>query len=229
MSRKPNPNLDPYSGVLPDHTCVDVFESYAKHMLKHLTPERYSGLELRERPDLQDQKKSIGVEVTRSDLQNSLKAQSIYAKLSALADESEREKNIEHLHRLGADVRFGLMLGPTVRDPHETVINSYERKLKKLNGGYSTFAHNELFIMAQIIIDLDTQSEMLERMCNAKECVDTGFDVVWLASGETIYKFDLENSRVEQFYVSREQQFEITMEARKEVVAAEMRAGQEED
>lgn len=49
---------------LPDHTKLDYDECYAKLVLERHFPNRYSSLKIIDKPDLIDEEKCIGVEVT---------------------------------------------------------------------------------------------------------------------------------------------------------------------
>ena len=49
---------------LPEHTKLDYYECYAKIILEALFSDRYETLSLADKPDLQNLKKDIGIEVT---------------------------------------------------------------------------------------------------------------------------------------------------------------------
>lgn len=53
-----------YDKPLPDHTVIDIWERYALGVLEHFFPDQHSGLKIEDRPDLVDEKFSVGVEVT---------------------------------------------------------------------------------------------------------------------------------------------------------------------
>lgn len=55
-----------YHGVLPSHMKINIWEEYARVVLKWLQPANYSGLTAADRPDLVDATNNLGVEVTRS-------------------------------------------------------------------------------------------------------------------------------------------------------------------
>lgn len=78
---------------LPDHTKLDYDECCALLILRELFPDRYSTLEIDDKPDLQGLK--VGVEVTIADDRNRQEALNNWIKACYCDDEKKRKYYIE--------------------------------------------------------------------------------------------------------------------------------------
>lgn len=67
---------------LPNHPKIDYYESLAKVVLEKLLPDEFEKLEIKDKPDLQNTKKNIGIEVTRAIDSVQEKNESLYSKIS---------------------------------------------------------------------------------------------------------------------------------------------------
>lgn len=89
---------------LPSHTKLSYDECYAKIVLEKFFPDRYSELQLRDKPDLQDLSHSVGVEVTTIIPKSEQEAISIFIKLPYV-DEEEKNKLIAHLEKMVINIQ----------------------------------------------------------------------------------------------------------------------------
>lgn len=66
---------------LPPHTKLDYYECYAKIVLEDLFPVFISELLLKDKPDLQDIRSQVGIEVTIAEISETIEAQRLYSTL----------------------------------------------------------------------------------------------------------------------------------------------------
>ena len=82
--------VDLYHGVLPSHMKIDIWEEYARVVLRWLKPVDYSGLVTADKPDLVDTVNDLGVEVTWSLPKGSKKIDALYSRLCTEEDPRRR-------------------------------------------------------------------------------------------------------------------------------------------
>lgn len=93
-------------------------------------------------PDLQDEKNSFGVEVTRDCYENEIERQRFIEGIFGKNVDSIEEKKIKRFERTGAEIKSknGIINGATLGAGHEEnpahLIGTIENKLKKLNDGH---------------------------------------------------------------------------------------------
>ena len=93
-------------------------------------------------PDLQDEKNSFGVEVTRDCYENEIERQRFIEEIFGKNVDSIEEKKIKRFERTGAEIRIekGIVKGATLGFGHEespaNLIRTIENKLNKLNDGH---------------------------------------------------------------------------------------------
>ena len=130
---------------LPDHTKLHYDECCALLVLKELFPDRYSKLEISDKPDLQGV--NVGVEVTIADDRNHQEALNNWVKAYHCDDEKKRENYIECMKQLGVTYTGGIQAWPGQVPSLKYVKESIHAKIKKLKtGNYKRFLNDELFI-----------------------------------------------------------------------------------
>lgn len=130
---------------LPDHTKLDYDECCALLVLKELFPDRYSTLEISDKPDLQGV--NVGVEVTIADDRNHKEALNNWVKAYHCDDEKKREHYIERMKQLGVTYTGGIQAWPGQVPSLKYVKESIHAKIRKLKAGnYKRFLNDELFI-----------------------------------------------------------------------------------
>lgn len=212
-------SLDP-NQPLPAHTPVDYWEAYAQLVLQHINPIKYAGLYLSDKPDLQDQKRSLGVEVTQAISPNAHEAECCYLKLLQEQNETKRLRLNERIGQCSASIRSGILLGPNGHDDFSFIHNAHHKKLQKLNaGGYQRFEHNELFIRSDILADERMCFAALKDMLKQAKSWAASFDMVTVSTPSANITFDLENTSFEKLPFSKEKQCGIACLARKVVIA----------
>ena len=130
---------------LPDHTKLDYDECCALLILKELFPDRYSVLEISDKPDLQGL--DIGVEVTIADDRKHQEALNNWVKANNCDNEKKREYYIERMKQLGVTYTGGIQSWPEQAPSLKHVKEAVNTKLEKVRlGKYKYFLNYELFI-----------------------------------------------------------------------------------
>lgn len=210
-----------YNGSLPDHTNIRFWECYAKHVLMYLD-EAYSNLLQSEKPDLIDLNRSLGIEVVDAIDSKSRKADSLYSLWQDETDCKRKVKYEEEIERCGARLVGGCLAGPSGHDSFGIVLESFCNKLKKLNGGgYQHFDSYQLFIRSDIFIPDDHLSDLLKALKTRGSAYEAGYEKVILSVPCYNYCFDLASSKALMLPFPSEDQYEVAMKARQEVIEAE--------
>lgn len=130
---------------LPAHTKLDYDECCALLVLKELFPDRYSTLEILDKPDLQGV--NVGVEVTIADDRNHQEALNNWVKACHCDDEKKSKYYIERMKQLGVIYTGGIQAWPGQVPSLKYVKESIHAKIRKLKAGnYKRFLNDELFI-----------------------------------------------------------------------------------
>lgn len=123
-------------------------------MLQHIDIALYGHLSHGDKPDLYDRARSLGIEVTQALPVCNQEADALYAKLRSESNESSHSRIIERIEQIGGKVTNYGLLGPNGINSFDLIIDAFEEKLKKLNGGgYESFEHNHLFVRSNVYAD----------------------------------------------------------------------------
>lgn len=213
-----------YNGALPDHTDIDIWESYAKNVLAHIDPDVYGCLVLSDKPDLVDTSRSLGVEVTRAIETESLEASSLFSRYSEECDEGARKRLKERIEECGATlVGDGIMVGPSGKDSFDLVLRSVESKLGKLNcGGYAFMKSYHLFVISDILASEKMLDDALGQMIKMSAPYDVAYERIMVSVPLRNYVFNLhERSWSNNSFLSDEQR-RLALLARSEVIDREL-------
>lgn len=113
--------------------------------MKELFPDRYSTLEILDKPDLQGV--NVGVEVTIADDRNHQEALNNWVKACHCDDEKKSKYYIERMKQLGVIYTGGIQAWPGQVPSLKYVKESIHAKIRKLKAGnYKRFLNDELFI-----------------------------------------------------------------------------------
>ena len=151
---------------LPDHTKLDYDECCALLVLKELFPDRYSTLEISDKPDLQGV--NVGVEVTIADDRNHQEALNNWVKAYYCDDEKKQKYYIERMKQLGVTYTGGIQFWPERLPSLNHVKESINTKIKKLKSGkYNYFQSYELFIFTDTWMHENISKEMEMFLANS--------------------------------------------------------------
>lgn len=190
---------------LPRHTRLDYDECYAKLVLEKFFPDEYKNLELSDRPDLRDNARNIGVEVTSAYPPHMQEALFIGADIPYRSEE-EKKKRLNQLGKLGYEyTQYGMFspsfsytwAGNTYPDIENAlcapIIEVVKKKLDKLNaGGYDELQQYNLFIQTEPSIDEWMPPKIMERLLTLSNR-EKRYSVVYVLAVTNLLIFDIES------------------------------------
>ena len=198
-------------------TCF--FERYAMVSLATLLGEHYAHLVNRDRPDLQDEEQSIGIEVTRAIRENKNVANAL---VNEMAGEDIKEVNAEDLRHINqSGYAYGLGDGTLVgRNEYEfwslalPMKRILEIKMDKVNNGfYGDFDEFGLFVFTKEDLDLDQIKQTIAFMREKQAYQNRLYSRLFISQIQAMFDCDLETGQYKKYKVSREQRRQFYDEA----------------
>ena len=198
-------------------TCF--FERYAMVSLATLLGEHYAHLVNRDRPDLQDEEQSIGIEVTRAIRENKNVANAL---VNEMAGEDVKEVNAEDLRHINqSGYAYGLGDGTLIgRNEYEfwslalPLKRILEIKMDKVNNGfYGDFDEFGLFVFTKEDLDLDQVKQTIAFMMEKQAYQNRLYSRLFLSQIQTLFDCDLETGQCKKYKISREQRRQFYDEA----------------
>ena len=198
-------------------TCF--FERYAMVSLATLLGEHYAHLVNRDRPDLQDEIQSIGIEVTRAIRENKNVANAL---VNEMAGEAVKEVNAEDLrHIKQSGYAYGLGDGSIIgRNEYDfwslalPLKRILEIKMDKVNNGfYGDFHEFDLFVFTKEDLDLDQIKQTIAFMMEKQAYQNRLYSRLFLSQIQTLFDCDLETGRFRKIKISEEQRRSFYEEA----------------
>ena len=198
-------------------TCF--FERYAMVSLATLLGEHYAHLVNRDRPDLQDEEQSIGIEVTRAIRENKNVANAL---VNEMAGEDIKEVNAEDLRHINqSGYAYGLGDGTLVgRNEYEfwslalPLKRILEIKMDKVNNGfYGDFDEFGLFVFTKEDLDLDQIKQTIAFMREKQAYQNRLYSRLFISQIQAMFDCDLEKGQYKKYKVSREQRRQFYDEA----------------
>lgn len=190
-------------------TCF--FERYAMVSLATLLGEHYAHLVNRDRPDLQDEKQGIGIEVTRAIRENKNVANAL---VNEMAGEDVKEVNAEDLlHINQSGYAYGLGDGSIIgRNEYEywslalPLKRILEIKMNKVNDGfYGDFHEFGLFVFTKEDLDLDQIKQTIAFMMEKQAYQNRLYSRLFISQIQSLFDCDLETGRYRKIKISQEQ------------------------
>ena len=198
-------------------TCF--FERYAMVSLATLLGEHYAHLVNRDRPDLQDEEQSIGIEVTRAIRENKNVANAL---VNEMAGEDIKEVNAEDLRHINqSGYAYGLGDGSIIgRNEYEfwslalPLKRILEIKMDKVNNGfYGDFNEFGLFVFTKEDLDLDQIKQTIAFMREKQAYQNRLYSRLFISQIQAMFDCDLETGQYKKYKVSREQRRQFYEEA----------------
>ena len=190
-------------------TCF--FERYAMVSLASLLGEHYAHLVNRDRPDLQDETQSIGIEVTRAIRENKNVANAL---VNEMAGEDVKEVNAEDLRHINqSGYAYGLGDGSIIgRNEYEfwslalPLKRILEIKMDKVNNGfYGDFHEFGLFVFTKEDLDLDQIKQTIAFMMEKQAYQNRLYSRLFISQIQSLFDCDLETGRYRKIKISQEQ------------------------
>jgi hypothetical protein len=198
-------------------TCF--FERYAMVSLATLLGEHYAHLVNRDRPDLQDEDLSLGIEVTRAIRENKNVANAL---VNEMAGEDVKEVNAEDLRHINqSGYAYGLGDGTIIgRNEYEfwslalPLKRILEIKMDKVNNGfYGDFNEFDLFVFTKEDLDLDQIKQTIAFMMEKQAFQNRLYSRLFISQIQTLFDCDLETGQYKKYKVSRDQRRQFYDEA----------------
>ena len=187
--------------------------------LATLLGEHYAHLVNRDRPDLQDEAQSIGIEVTRAIRENKNVANAL---VNEMAGEDVKEVNAEDmLHINQSGYAYGLVDGSIIgRNEYEfwslalPLRRILEIKMDKVNNGfYGDFNEFGLFVFTKEDLDLEQIKQTIAFMMEKQAYQNRLYSRLFLSQIQTLFDCDLETGRYRKIKISAEQRRSFYEEA----------------
>ena len=198
-------------------TCF--FERYAMVSLASLLGEHYAHLVNRDRPDLQDEIQSIGIEVTRAIRENKNVANAL---VNEMAGEDVKEVNAEDLRHINqSGYAYGLGDG-TIIGCNEYEFWSLALPLKRIleikmdkvnNGFYGDFHEFGLFVFTKEDLDLDQIKQTIAFMMEKQAYQNRLYSRLFISQIQTLFDCDLETGHYRKIKISQQQRRSFYEEA----------------
>lgn len=190
-------------------TCF--FERYAMVSLAALMGEHYAHLVNRDRPDLQDEQRGIGIEVTRAIRENKNVANAL---VNEMAGKNVVEVNPAELQQIKqSGYAYGLGDGTIIgRNEYEywslalPMKRILEIKMDKVNNGfYGDFQEFDLFVFTKEAIDAAQIEQTIAFMMQYQAQQSVGYSRLFVSQIQTMFVCDLVSGRFEEKKISRAQ------------------------
>lgn len=203
---------------LPSHTIYKWEECFAKIMLEYVFPNDFYDLVISDKPDLQSEKLNIGVEITSAVMKDDFELDRLYSDLEYGLTRNKERVN-EKINLLGGSVSEGILMHPIRYRDLSQIEKCICNKMEKLNNSqYKKFASNYLFITDQNLILENECSDLLNNYINIQKNCQVKFQKIFIyLYGGKLYEFDLIRKKFNIYDFSRNEPYEIGMNARKMV------------
>jgi len=205
---------------LPKHTKLDWEECYAKVVLENMYKNKFNGLEIKDRPDLQDEKNSIGIECTVSIEQKSQEVEKLYIDLIN-NKVNNPNKCKERINKLGGKItEYALIQSGT--NSSTNILNAVKVKLKKLNGdNYKIFKNNYLLIRDSIYMREEEIKQLQYEIDMIQSKEKNKFNKIYILLNDKLIEINMIDYTDEIIKIDSSTQYELAQKARKIVVEYE--------
>ena len=187
--------------------------------LASLLGEHYAHLVNRDRPDLQDETQSIGIEVTRAIRENKNVANAL---VNEMAGEDVKEVNAEDLRHINqSGYAYGLGDGSIIgRNEYEfwslalPLKRILEIKMDKVNNGfYGDFHEFGLFVFTKEDLDLDQIKQTIAFMMEKQAYQNRLYSRLFISQIQSLFDCDLETGRYRKIKINEAQRRSFYEEA----------------
>ena len=188
-------------------TCF--LERYAMVSLATLLGEPYAHLVNRDRPDLQDEQGSLGIEVTRAIRENKNVNNAL---VNEMAGKAVKEVNADDLHHIKqTGYAYGLGDGSIIgRNEYEywslalPLKRILEIKMDKVNNGfYGDFREFDLFVFTKEDLDIDQIKQTIAFMQEKQAFQSRLYSRLFVSQIQTLFDCDLFTGQYKKYKVNK--------------------------
>lgn len=195
------------------------YEAMAKLTLLYLFPLKFSALDHEDRPDLQDKKENIGIEVTRALIKSAVKQP------GTNTDTDGKETDSNPLNRLSRiECEMGLYdrgkAAYSLKEVWQSQAElnmSFSRKIAKLNTrDFALFLENGLYIFSPSVrIFSDREVRVFtDRVAMQQKKFENKFDIVYINDFGNFFSCDLNMQQIAAYEINPEKLLDFCIEAK---------------
>lgn len=213
---------------LPRHTKYSWEECYAKVVLEEFFKEKFKDLNIKDKPDLQNEVLSIGIECTVSIDKESIEAENLYSELT-YGKSKNPDKCKERIKRLGGNItEYSMFESRTVS--LKSILGAVKTKLKKLNGkGYKIFEKNYLLIRDCIYIPNQQIQGLQYSIGIIQSKYPVEFDKIYILLNSKLIELNMIDYTNKCIEFDSNTQYELAEKARNIVVEKEEKVKEKND
>ena len=190
-------------------TCF--FERYAMVSLATLLGEHYAHLVNRDRPDLQDEARGIGIEVTRAIRENKNVANALVNEMAGEAVKEVNADDLRHINQSG--YAYGLGDGSIIGyNEYEfwslalPLKRILEIKMDKVNNGfYGDFREFDLFVFTKEDLVFDQIKQTVDFMMERQAYQSRFYSRLFVSQIQSLFDCNLETGHYRKIKISQSQ------------------------
>ena len=202
-------------------TCF--FERYAQLTLERILGEKYASLVNRDRPDLQNEDGSLGIEVTRAMEPDRHNANQLLKELAGMQISQEQRDDMQKI--IDSGYGYGLpglnYMGAleheywSLAQPLQRILTSKIRKVA--SGFYGDFKEFGLFVFCRDLLDMDQVEQAVTFTLLLQDNLDIRFNTLYLSQTDTLYVCRLTDNLVYEGIDTRIEEYKIPDGLRREL------------
>ncbi len=202
-------------------TCF--FERYAKLTLERILGSKYSSLENKDRPDLQSEEMSLGIEVTRALEPDRTNANQLLKELAGMQIKEEHRADMQKI----VDCGYGYGLPGlnyigyieqeywSLAQPLQRILASKIEKVAK--GFYGNFNEFGLYVFCRDLLDINQVEQAVTYTLLLQDNLDLRFNTLYLSQTDTLYVCRLTDNLIYEGVENRIDTYSIPDELRREL------------
>lgn len=202
-------------------TCF--FERYAQLSLERLLGDYYATLVNKDRPDLQSNDNTLGIEVTRAMEPNKREANQLLKELAGIQVKEEQQKDLETIIESGYAYGLpGLNYTGAIEWEYWNLAQPLQRILKSkiekvARGFYGNFNEFGLFVFCRDLLDISQVENAVKYALLLQNNLDLRFNTLYLSQTDTLYVCRLTDNLLDEGISSRIDTYHIPDDLRREL------------
>ena len=202
-------------------TCF--FERYAQLTLEKILGEKYASLVNRDRPDLQNEDGSLGIEVTRAMEPDRHNANQLLKELAGMQIKEEQREDMQRIIDSGYGYGLpGLNYMGALENEYWSLAQPLKRILtskvsKVASGFYGNFNEFGLFVFCRDMLDMEQVEQAVTFTLLLQDNLDIRFHTLYLSQTDTLYVCRLTESLNYEGIQTRIEEYKIPDGLRREL------------
>ena len=202
-------------------TCF--FERYAQLTLEKILGEKYASLVNRDRPDLQNEDGSLGIEVTRAMEPDRHNANQLLKELAGMQIKEEQREDMQRIIDSGYGYGLpGLNYMGALENEYWSLAQPLKRILtskisKVASGFYGNFNEFGLYVFCRDMLDMTQVEQAVTFTLLLQDNLDIRFNTLYLSQTDTLYVCRLTDSLNYEGIETRIEEYKIPDGLRREL------------